>query len=98
MAGKDLRSSVPGVHVDLPRLQAGRVGLQVFAAYVPPETPEDKAFSYARERLNAIDAFARSDEKLVSVETAAELWAVLESEKTGIMAAVENGLAIGNYL
>ena len=98
LSGKDLRQPVPGVHVDLPRLRAGGVGLQVFAAYVPPATGGDKAFAYAAERLDAIDAFARSDDLLTPVETAAEAKAAMKAEKTGIMAAVENGLAIENSL
>jgi len=96
MDGKDLREAVKGVHVDLPRLRAGGVALQVFAAYVPPET--ENAFSYACKRLDAINAFAASDERLAPVETAAELRDVLASGKTGVMAAVENGLAVENSL
>ena len=96
--GKDLRQRVPGVHVDLPRLREGGVGLQVFAAFVPPETDGNKAFAYATERLDAIEAFALSDDLLAPVENAAELRAILAGEKTGIMAAVENGLAIENSL
>jgi membrane dipeptidase len=96
MDGKDLHEAVKGVHVDFPRLLAGGVALQVFAAYVPPET--GNAFSYACERLDAINAFAASDERLAHVETASELREVLAGEKTGVMAAVENGLAIENSL
>jgi len=96
MEGKDIREAVKDVHVDLPRLREGNVALQVFAAYVPPET--DNAFDYARERLDAIDAFAASDERLIPVETAAELRDALAERKTGIMAAVENGLVIEESL
>ena len=96
--GKDLRQSVPGVHVDLPRLREGKVGLQVFAAYVPPETEIGKAFDYVSLRLDAIDTFALSDGLLAPVETARELKSCLASGKTGIMLAVENGLAIDESL
>jgi membrane dipeptidase len=96
MEGKDLRGAVSGVHVDLPRLIEGSVALQVFAAYIPPET--ENAFSYAKERLDAIGAFAASHERLALVETASELREVLAGEKTGVMLAVENGLAIENSL
>jgi membrane dipeptidase len=98
MDGKDLRQRTPGVHVDLPRLKEGRVGLQVFAAYVPSSTESEKAFFYASERLSAIDNFARSDESLAPVESAAEARAIMAAGKTGIMAAVENGLAIEGSL
>jgi len=96
MEGKDIREAVKDVHVDLPRLREGGVALQVFAAYISPET--ENAFSCACERLDAIDAFAASDERLTPVETAAELREVLAGEKTGVMAAVENGLAIEDSL
>jgi membrane dipeptidase len=96
MDGKDIHEAVNDVHVDLPRLREGGVALQVFAAYVPPET--ENAFGYACERLDAIDAFAASDERLTPVETSAELREVLDGEKTGVMAAVENGLAIEGSL
>jgi membrane dipeptidase len=96
MEGKDILEAVKDVHVDLPRLNKGNVALQVFAAYVSPET--DNAFSYACERLDAIDAFAASDERLAPVQTAAELREVLAGQKTGVMAAVENGLAIEDSL
>jgi len=96
MDGKAIHGAVNDVHVDLPRLREGGVALQVFAAYVPPET--ENAFSYACERLDAIDAFAASDKRLTLVETASELREVLAGEKTGVMAAVENGLAIEDSL
>ena len=98
MEGKDLRGPVPNVHVDVSRLKAGGVGLQVFAAYVPAETAGGEAYRYANERLDAIDAFAKSDEWLAPVETAAELRTIMAGGKTGIMAAVENGLAIESSL
>lgn len=98
VSGKDLRNRVEGIHVDLPRMRKGGVALQVFAAYVPPETPPENAFAYTGKKLDAIDAFARSDERLAPVETAADLRAVMAGEKTGVMAAVENGLAIGGSL
>jgi membrane dipeptidase len=98
MDGKDLRNSVPGVHIDLPRLKAGGVGLQVFASYVPAATEVPKAFAYASERLDKIEAFAHSDESLCLVETAAELKAAMAGGKIGIMLAVENGLAIESSL
>ena len=98
LAAKDLRQPVPGVHVDLPRLRAGNVGLQVFAAYVPPDTEENNAFAYIAERLDAIDVFANSDDLLAPTETLSELRTIINTDKVGIMAAVENGLAIENSL
>jgi membrane dipeptidase len=98
MGGKDLRQPTGGVHVDLPRLRKGGVVLQVFAAYVPPGTEEEKAFDFASRLLDAIDAFARSSPLLAPAETASEIRALMAADKTGIMASVENGLAIENSL
>jgi len=98
MAGKDLRASVQGVHVDLPRLKKGGVGLQVFAAYVPSDTADGTAYRLANERLDAIQTFAASDERLALVKNAAEAGAAIAAGKTGIMQAVENGLAIEDSL
>ena len=98
MAGKDLRFSVPGVHVDVPRLLQGGVGLQVFAAYVPPDTERDKAYHLANQKLDAIDSLIGSDRRLAPVETAAEARSIIKAGKTGIMVAVENGLAIEESL
>jgi membrane dipeptidase len=98
MKGKNLRQRVQEVHVDLPRLRDGGVGLQVFAAYVPPSTDKCKAFDYADERLGAINTFAQSSEGLAPVETAAEARETMAAGKTGIMASVENGIAIEESL
>jgi len=98
MEGKDLRQSVPEIHVDLPRLRKGNVALQVFAAYVPPETETGKAFDYVSKWLDSIETFARSDDLLMPVENSSELSACITSGKTGIMLAVENALAIDDSL
>ena len=96
LEGKDLRQHVEGIHVDLPRLKAGRVGLQVFAVYVPPDT--ENAFLCAEQGINAIESFAKSHEHLALVETSSQLRSVLSSEKVGVMLAIENGLAIEESL
>ncbi|MCL2094282.1 MAG: dipeptidase [Treponema sp.] len=92
MAKKDLGLSCKEAHVDLPRLKAGNVALQVFAAYVPPRTAQP--FAYALERLDAIAAFAASHEDLSMVQGAGEVREALGGNKTAIMLSVENGLAI----
>lgn len=107
MEGKDMRQRIDGAHIDLPRLRAGNVGLQVFAVYVPPKNGNvsisgigtfslggENPFDFTNKRLDAIGAFARSDDHLTPVETAAELKKCLANDKTGIMMAIENGLAI----
>ena len=98
MEGKDLRQSIEGIHVDLPRLKKGKVGLQVFAVYIPPDTEPEKAYLNTLNGLDVLDAFAGSHEDLAMIETAAELKEILKKDKAGIMLAVENGLAIEESL
>jgi membrane dipeptidase len=74
------------------------VGLQVFAAYVPPSTPEDRAFAEAAAMLDRIGEFAASDPLLCPVETAGESVLAMEAGKTGVLKAVENGWAIEDSL
>ena len=111
MEGKDLRQRVDGVHIDLPRLREGKVGLQVFAVFIPPEggftssdgsgtfgLGDETPYNFTIKRLDAISAFASSDALLTQVETAAELKASMAADKTGVMLAIENGLAIEESL
>lgn len=97
-AGKNLLVHCETAHVDLPRLKEGGVACQVFAAYVPASTPPGEAFSYASRRLDLIANFARSDPVMVSVETAKDIRAAIKAGRIGILSAVENGLAIENFL
>jgi membrane dipeptidase len=96
--GVDLGQPNPRGHLDLPRLRGGGVGLQVFAAYVSPSTPEDRAFAEAAAKLDRIGEFVASSPLLRPVETAAESLRAIEGGKTGILKAVENGWAIEDSL
>ena len=109
--GKDLRQRQEGIHIDLPRMREGKVGLQVFAVYVPPDMGSasfgglgtfdlggDTPYDFTNKRLDAIQSFASSDDLLALVETAAELRAGMAADKTGIMLAIENSLAIEGSL
>jgi membrane dipeptidase len=96
--GVDLLARNKAGHVDLPRLRAGGVGVQVFAAFVSASLPADRAFSTALALLDRIDAFAESSAYLVSARTAAECREAIASGKTGILRSVENGSAIEDSL
>jgi len=68
-AGVDLRQPTLLSHVDLPRLEKGKVGVQTFAAFVAPSVPEAEAYGTAVKMLDAIDRFAFSDpERLIAVK------------------------------
>jgi microsomal dipeptidase-like Zn-dependent dipeptidase len=53
--GADLASN-PGGHVDLARLRRGRVGLQVFACFVPSRLSAARAHQEANAMLDVLDA------------------------------------------
>ena len=55
-AGRSLEDT--SLHVSLPHLQEGNVGLQVFAVYVPGTLPKDQYFSFA------IQGIARFQEEI----------------------------------
>ncbi len=98
-AGVDLRQPSPLSHVDLPRLEKGRVGVQTFAAFVAPSVLEAESYPTAVKMLDAIDRFAFSDpERLVSVETAADCRRTMAQGRIGVLRAVENGRAINGSL
>ncbi len=98
LGGADLARNPEG-HVDLPRLRQGGVGLQVFACFVAPVLPADRAFHAATTMLDEIDLVCRQHSaKLRKVETAAQAETAAGAALTGVMAAVENGYALENDL
>ena len=111
MRGVDITKPTENLHVDLPRLRKGDVGLQVFAVFIPPadgyasmsgkesiDLDGDTPFEYTKKRIDKINAFTASSDLLAGVETAEELKVCLAANKTGIMLAVENGYAIEESL
>ncbi len=85
----------PEGHVDLPRLKAGRVGLQLFAAFVSASLPEGRAFAEANALLDLMDrACQEHPEALVRARTAEEVERAAGDGKTAAVPAVESGYAI----
>ncbi len=97
--GADLAAGNPDGHVDIPRLRKGRVGLQVFACFVPTVLPQERAFGTATNLLSEIDQVCdRYGDHLRKVETAAQAHAAIAKGKIGVLPAIENGHAIASDL
>ena len=89
----------PSGHVDIPRMRAGGVALQTFAAFVSPTTAPNEAFQTASAKLDAIDAICRRHaEHLQLVRTPQEARSVAAAGRIGVLLAVENGYAIQESL
>ncbi len=93
-AGADLGAGIPNGHLDLPRMRAGGVKLQVFAAYVKADTPETEALEEALSLLDAVDAAVTAAEGISEVRTREQAEAAWDSGEIVAIKAVENGLAL----
>jgi membrane dipeptidase len=92
-AGSSLEDTSP--QVNLPYLVEAGVGLQVFAAYVPPSLPKAKCFSYARRMIECIRAeIERYASDILLCVNRREVEAAIEQGKIAAILAVENGDAI----
>jgi membrane dipeptidase len=98
-AGVRLGAGNPLGHVDVPRMRAGGVGLQVFAAFVAQVTPFELAFRRAQEMLDAVESSVTQEGgALVLVHDKADLDRAQKEGRPGVMLAVENGHAIQKSL
>ncbi|NLG70009.1 MAG: membrane dipeptidase [Firmicutes bacterium] len=79
-----------GGHVDLQRLAAGGVGVQIFSLYVPPTVPTPHN---ALRALTILDALAaevqRSSDRIVWIRRAQDLEEARRSRKLGVIASLE---------
>lgn len=98
-AGGNLQEGIPGGHIDIPNMKAGNAGVIVFASFVSSVLSGENAYQNAIELLNltrkTCDEFNADLRIVVSF---ADIEDVLQSNKIGIMAAVENGHAINNQV
>ena len=98
-AGVNFRESAASSHIDLNRLKKGNVGVMTFACFISSILPQKKAFSEVNKLLDLITEIAeQNSEEITFTETADEIEKIINSDKIGILAAVENGHAIENNL
>jgi membrane dipeptidase len=99
--GYDIGRPAPKGSTDIPRLKAGNVGAQFFAAYVPGRyARQNKAAEYARTIINSIrnDIIARHPDTFTFAKTSDD---ILNAHKRGKIAALiglEGGHAIEDNL
>lgn len=93
----NLRTRAPGRDTDLPRLRAGRVAGQIWAAFVPPR--ETRPASFALQQIALIRRMCElhPDSMLFATE-AADLAEAHATNRIAGYVAIENGAALENRL
>ncbi len=86
-------------HLDLPRLDSGGIDLEVFAVWLPTETPLDSCRAETDLLLDSLEAqFSRYDDRITTCRTAAEVESAVSSRCVAAFLGIENGVAIANDL
>ena len=96
----DLAAGVPRFHTDIPRLRAGNVGAQFWAAYVPAETSkENRAFTMTLEQIAIIHAMVkRYPDVFEFAKTADDVVRIQKTGKVASLIGVEGGHSMENSL
>jgi membrane dipeptidase len=98
-AGGNLLNGIPNGHVDIPRMKSGNAGIIVFASYVSSVLSGEQAHLEAIELLQSTKHICNDlNNHLEFIESYSNANAILTSEKTGLLPAVENGHAINNRI
>lgn len=95
----DIAVAQPELHTDLARLEAGRVGAQFFAAYVPADRIADGATRFALMQIDLIHRLvARYDDTFAFARTAADIEDAHARGRIAALIGVEGGHAIEGSL
>lgn len=96
----DLAAGVPRFHTDIPRLRAGNVGAQFWAAYVPAETSkENRAFTMTLEQIAIIHSMVkRYPDVFEFAKTADDVVRIQKAGKIASLIGVEGGHSMENSL
>jgi membrane dipeptidase len=86
----DLTKSLPGRHVDLPRLRQGGVSAVVFALYIPAELDAQRGWEHAKT-LYELSEQALIPGQLVQVATAEDLQRAVRRGEVAVLIGLENG-------
>ncbi len=90
-----LRAAGRGGHIDLPKLRAGGVGVQVFALYVAPRFAPRRSHRRAQALLAAFNAQVAAHGSQIGVATSvAEIRRLQRAGKVAAVLSIENGDAI----
>jgi membrane dipeptidase len=98
-AAADLAGGLPALHTDLPRLRAGRVGVQFWSVYVPCELAGADAVTAVLEQVDLVHRLAeRHPADLRLVTTADDAEAAFAAGKVASLLGAEGGHAIDGSL
>lgn len=98
-AGIDIEVPQPEGHLDIPRMQRGNVGCQVFACFVSSMVPEEYAFDEALKLLKLTEETCQKYESYFQkVDNTEQINQTIEIGKIAIIPAIENGHVISNHL
>lgn len=99
VSGETLTPDAPAGHVDLQRLRAGGVNLQVFALWVDADRYGNAPL---RRCLELLDAVTREVERLSGdmhlILTARDMDAAAAADKVGVLLSIEDGAALEGSL
>lgn len=91
----DIAQPVPALHTDIPRLRAGRLGVQFWSVYVPSSLQGDHAVSATLEQIDAVKAMvARYGDTFGLARTADEVEEVFASGRIASLMGMEGGHSI----
>ncbi|MCU4180553.1 dipeptidase [Bosea sp. BH3] len=93
----DLTTVHAEVDTDIPRMQAGKLAGQFFAAYVPPNEPKPAGFALAQIALMR-DMLRRHDDVFRPGLSADDVEAAKAEGRIALFMTIENGSAIDNQL
>jgi membrane dipeptidase len=96
VADADLAGGMPALHTDLPRLRAGRVGMQFWSVYVPCSFTGSDAVAAVLEQVDLVHRLTEghpADLGLATTADAAE--AAFAAGRVASLLGAEGGHAIG---
>jgi membrane dipeptidase len=97
--GTDLTVEQPGLHTDLPRLRAGRVGVQFWSVYVPCALNGAAAVIATLEQVDLVHRLvARYPDRLGLATTAAEAERAFAAGRVASLLGAEGGHSIDGSL
>jgi membrane dipeptidase len=97
--GFDFSARDTSGQMDIPRLQEGGVDLQVFACWIPGNTPPDTCRARTDLMIDSLyEQVDRNPDKIGICRTAAEAEQIVASGRIAAFIGIENGLAIANNL
>jgi membrane dipeptidase len=85
--------------MDIPRLREGGVDLQVFACWLPTETPKEQCRARVDEMIDSLGAqINRNSDKIALSTTAEQAREIIKSGRIAAFIGIENGVAIADDL